>query len=88
MLGRSQIARCFLTMPNRNTDADTAMKKLGHHVRLGWVKKHPVADKSLESVRDVIREKWELEQQTKRTAAKPTPTPSKGKTHKPPEPER
>jgi hypothetical protein len=75
-------------MPNQNTDADAAMKKLGHHVRLGWAKKHPIADKSLESVRDVIREKWELEQQTKRTATKPAPAPSKGKTHKPPEPER
>src|SRR5665213_698159 len=58
MLGRSKIARC-LTMPNQNTDAEAALQKLGHRVRLGWAKKHPVSDKSLESVKNTVREQWE-----------------------------
>jgi hypothetical protein len=71
-------------MPNQNTDADAALKKLGNHVRLGWAKKHPISDKSLESVRDTVREQWEMERQTTRTA-KPAP-PAKSKSRKPEEP--
>ena len=85
MLGRSQIAR-FLTMPNKHTDAEAALKKLGHHLRLGWAKKHPVSDKSLESVKNTLREQWEKEQVTERPR-KPAPSPSKKQERKPLEPE-
>ena len=85
MLGRSQIAR-FLTMPNKHTDAEAALKKLGHHLRLGWAKKHPVSDKSLESVKNTVREQWEKEQVTERPS-KPAPSPEKDRGPKPPEPE-
>ena len=86
MLGRSPIAR-FLTMPNKHTDAEAALKKLGHHLRLGWEKKHPVSDKSLESVKNTVREQWEKEQVTERPS-KPAPAPAKDKSRKPPEPDR
>ena len=86
MLGRSQVARC-LTMPDQNTDAEAALQKLGHRVRLGWAKKHPVPDKSLESVKATVREQWEQEQTVKRES-KPAPGTAKDRQPKPPEPER
>jgi hypothetical protein len=85
MLGRSQIAR-FLIMPKQNPDAEAALKKLGDHLRLGWAKKHPVSDKSLESVKNTVREQWEKEQVTERPS-KPAPSPTKQQ-RKPSEPDR
>jgi len=86
MLGRSQIARS-LTMPDQNTDAEAALQKLGHRLRLGWAKKHPTPDKSLESVKNTVREQWEQEQTIKRTSPS-APSPAKDRQPKPPEPER
>jgi hypothetical protein len=74
-------------MPNENTDAEAALQKLGHRVRLGWAKKHPVSDKSLESVKNTVREQWEQEQVAERPS-KPAPAPTKDKSRKPPEPDR
>ena len=73
-------------MPNQNTDAEAALKKLGHRLRLGWAKKHPISDKSLESVKNTVREQWEQEQTASR-ATKPAPSPEKDRGPKPPEPE-
>jgi hypothetical protein len=70
-------------MPNQNTDAEAALQKLGHRVRLGWAKKHPTPDKSLESVKNTVREQWEQEQTASR-ASKPGPAKDRGP--KPPEP--
>jgi hypothetical protein len=72
-------------MPDQNTDAEAALQKLGHRVRLGWAKKHPVSDKSLESVKNTMREQWEQEQTASRTS-KPAPSPEKDRGPKPPEP--
>jgi len=72
-------------MPNKHTDAEAALKKLGQHLRLGWAKKHPIPDKSLESVKATVREQWEQEQTTSR-ASKPAPSPDKDRGPKPPEP--
>jgi hypothetical protein len=74
-------------MPNQKTDAEAALQKLGHRLRLGWAKKHPVQDKSLESVRDTVREQWEKEQVAE-PKKKPVPAPAKDKTRKPPEPDQ
>jgi hypothetical protein len=74
-------------MPNQNTDAEAALQKLGHRLRLGWAKKHPVPDKSLESVKNTVREQWEQEQRTK-TVKKPAKTPTKTPPRKPSEPDR
>jgi len=73
-------------MPDQNTDAEAALQKLGHRVRLGWAKKHPIPDKSLESVKNIVREQWEQEQTASR-ASKPAPSPEKDRGPKPPEPE-
>jgi hypothetical protein len=69
-------------MPNKHTDAEAALKKLGHQLRLGWAKKHPVSDKSLESVKNTVREQWEKEQVAERPS-KPGPAPAKDKSRKP-----
>lgn len=74
-------------MPNENTDAEAALKKLGHRMRLGWAKKHPISDKSLESVKNTVREQWEQEQTASRTS-KPAPGPTKQQQRKPDEPDR
>ena len=71
-------------MPDQNTDAEAALQKLGHRVRLGWAKKHPIPDKSLESVKNTVREQWEQEQTASRTN-KPAPSPAKDQSKKPPE---
>ena len=77
MLGRSQVARC-LTMPNQNTDAEAALQKLGHRLRLGWAKKHPIPDKSLESVKNTVREQWEQEQAKPQSPTENKPGSRKG----------
>ena len=76
-----------MTMPNQNTDAEAALQKLGQRMRLGWARKHPIPDKSLESVKATVREQWEQEQTTSR-ASKPATSPTKDRQPKPPEPER
>jgi hypothetical protein len=73
-------------MPNENTDAEAALQKLGHRLRLGWAKKHPISDRSLESVRNTTREQWEQEQAMKRES-KPAPSSTKDRQPKPPEPD-
>ena len=73
-------------MKGESDEADSIVRKV-NGLRLGWAKKHPVQDKSLESVRDVVREQWEQEQQVK-PESKPMPPPDKGKQQKPPEPDR
>ena len=71
-------------MPNENTDAEAALQKLGHRLRLGWAKKHPIPDKSLESVKNTVREQWEKEQVKERPSK---PAPAKDKSRKPPGPD-
>ena len=71
-------------MPDQNTDAEAALQKLGHRVRLGWAKKHPIPDKNLESVKNTVREQWEQEQTASRTSK---PAPTKDRQPKPPGPD-
>ena len=73
-------------MENQNTDAEAKLKKLGHHVRLGWAKQEVVSDKNLETVRGAVREQWQKEQAVK--PAKATePSPVKDKPREPEEPD-
>jgi len=73
-------------MPNQKTDAQTALQKLGQRIRAGWSKQHPIADRSLETVRTTVRQDWEQEQQAKRTKKPPAPT--KTRHRKPDEPDQ
>ena len=73
-------------MPNENTDAAAKLKKLGERIRDGFAKRHPIAAKSLETIRQTVREEWQREQTAKRS--KPSITRPKTRDRKPPESER
>lgn len=73
-------------MPDQNTDAEAALKKLGQRLRAGHAKQHPISEKSLETVRTTVREQWEQELVEKRES-KPAPTPAKDKPRTPSEPD-
>jgi len=85
MFGRSQIAR-FLIMPKPNPDAELALHKLGQRIREGFAKKHPTPDKSLETVRDAVREQYAQEQEAER-GKQPAPVAEKERDPQPPEPD-
>ena len=53
-------------MPEKTTDAAAKLKKLGERIRDGFAKRHPIADKSLDIVRQTVREEWQREQTAKR----------------------
>ena len=71
-------------MPKHNPDADAALEKLGQRVRAGFAKEHPA--QHLDTVRDAVRQQYEMERQAPR-AAKSAPDAGKGKQRPPPEPE-
>ncbi len=73
-------------MPEQSTDAEAKLKKLGERIRAGIAKRHPIADNSLDVVRQTVREEWQREQTAKRS--KPSITPPKTRDKNPPEPER
>ena len=74
-------------MPDENTDAAAKLKKLGERIRDGIAKRHPIASKSLDTIRQTVREEWQREQAIKR--AKPTaPDVSKTRKPEPPEPDQ
>ena len=70
-------------MPREQQDAEAALRKLGQRLRAGHAVRHPISDRSLETVRTSVRAQWEQEQQAKRT--KPTRQP-KTRHRKPDEP--
>jgi hypothetical protein len=74
-------------MPDQKPDAEAALKKLGQRLREDFVKKHPIPEKSLETVRDAVREQYEQEQKAEREK-KPAPDAAKEKQRQPPEPDR
>jgi len=73
-------------MPEKNTDAAAKLKKLGERVRAGFAKRHPIAEKSLDTIRQTVREEWQREQTVKRS--KPLPKRTKTRDQKPPEPDQ
>lgn len=68
-------------MPEQSTDAAAKLKKLGERIRAGIAKRHPIADKSLDIVRQTVREEWQREQTAK---GKTTRHISKSKDREPP----
>jgi hypothetical protein len=75
-------------MPTKpNPDAELALHKLGHRLREGFAKKHPVQEKNLETVKDTVREQYEQEQKAEREK-KPAPETDKEKERQPPEPDQ
>jgi hypothetical protein len=59
-------------MPKQNSEAEPALNKVGQRSRQGFAKQHPLAGKSLETVKDAVREQYEQEQKVEREK-KPVP---------------
>ena len=74
-------------MPNQTADDEAKLRKLGKRLREGFTKKHPVSEKSIETVRNAVREQWEKEQVAE-PRKKPAPEVAKQPEQKPPEPDR
>jgi len=74
-------------MPDQPIDKARKLQKLGERIRDGFAKEHPTPDRSLDTVRQTIREQWEKDR-----AAKPpkpaAPAPSKDRQRKPEEPDQ
>ena len=71
---------------------DQDLKKLGHHVRLGWEKQEIDTDKNIATAKDAVKEQWQKER-TENLAKPPAPSEpeankTKGKDIEPPEPDR
>jgi hypothetical protein len=73
-------------MAKPNTDAELALHKLGQRIRDGFAKKHPTTDKSIQTVRDAVREQYEQEQAAEREK-KPSPEAEKELGRQPEEPD-
>ena len=71
-------------MPKKTNDPEAALQKLGQRLRAGFAKEHPA--QNLDTVRNAVREQYELEQRTRR-AAKSTPDAAKTKQRQPAEPD-
>jgi hypothetical protein len=76
-------------MPNPKPDAEAALHKLGQRVHEGIANTYPASGKSLETVRNAVREQYEQEQKAERER-KPSPDATKNPDRKrdEPEPER
>ena len=74
-------------MPKQNPDAELALHKLGQRIRDGFAKKHPTTDKSIQTVRDAVREQYEQEQAVEREK-KPAPDADKERERQPSEPDQ
>ena len=66
-------------MPREIKQAEAALQKLGQRVREGWAKKHPISERSRQTVRTAVREVWEQEQKIKRERGQKPPAKNKGK---------
>jgi hypothetical protein len=74
-------------MPKQSPDAELALHKLGQRIREGWAKKHAISDKSLETVKNAVREQYEQEQTAEREK-KPSPEAEKEPRRQPEEPDQ
>jgi hypothetical protein len=74
-------------MPNPNTDPEGALRKLGQRLRQGWAKQHPTSEKTIETVKETVREEWE--RQRNATRSQPNkPSPAKERSPQPDEPDQ
>jgi hypothetical protein len=74
-------------MAKLTPDAEVALHKLGQRIREGHARKHPTPDKSLETVKNAVREQYEQEQEAEREKM-PAPDAAKERERRPPEPDQ
>jgi hypothetical protein len=53
-------------MPDSTSEAAEKLRKLGQRLREGIAIKRPISERSLATVREAVREQWQLEQIAKR----------------------
>jgi hypothetical protein len=73
-------------MAKLKPDAEIALHKLGQRIREGHARKCPTPDKSLQTVKDAVREQYEQDQEVER-GKKPAPDNEKEPERHPPEPD-
>ncbi len=73
-------------MPDHPVDNAKKLQKLGERIRDGFTREHPTPDRSLDTVRQTIRQEWEKEHTAKRTPT--VPPPARDRTKDGPEPGR
>ena len=71
-------------MPDPQTEAEAKLQKLAQRLRRGWAGRHPVAEKTLQGVREAVRQQWEREQRAvkPKQVAKTKPVQQKTKPNK------
>jgi hypothetical protein len=74
-------------MPSEPKDAEAALQKLGQRLRQGFAQQHPTSEKTLDVVKETVREQYTQEQEAKNTQ-KPAPDASKAPERKPDEPDQ
>jgi hypothetical protein len=57
-------------MPDDTTESEAKLRKLAERLHRGWEKLHPVTEKELAAVRQVVRAQWEHEQQVRHRVEK------------------
>lgn len=72
-------------MPDQPIDKARKLQKLGQRLRDGFTKENPIPDKSLETVRNAVREQWEKERANK-SQNSTTPAPTREQQREPEEP--
>ena len=75
-------------MPKITPDAEESLRKLGQRLREGWAKEHPVPAKSLQAVKEAVRDQWEQEQETKKVKEPEPDVPPPAPDREAEEPER
>lgn len=64
-------------MPDQNPDAQGNLRKLAERLRQG-APKHPMPERSLDTVRNAVRDEWEIEQHPKPRKVSPTTQADRG----------
>ena len=67
-------------MADQDNLVEKKLQKLGHRLRRGWAKLHPVTRKQMEAVRAVVRKQWEQRQKKESSQSQATDSDEQGKT--------
>ena len=67
-------------MADQDNLVEKKLQKLGHRLRRGRAKLHPVSRKQMEAVRAVVRKQWEQRQKKESSQSQATDSDEQGKT--------
>lgn len=75
-------------MPPEDPNAEASLRKLGQRLRSGVAKRHPVSERSRQTVLDAVRAEHQRIQGAQRSLPPAAPAKTPTRQPKPPEPER